>query len=93
MTDDDPLDNILRSMGEARAKPQTSNFIDGVWERIGELCEARNRQRRAALLAGMLLVSLGSGFGVTNTAAIASSTHEALDGAPLSPAALLRVAP
>tara|TARA_R110000782_G_scaffold268689_1_gene365466 strand:+ start:2456 stop:2737 length:282 start_codon:yes stop_codon:yes gene_type:complete len=93
MTEDDPLDTVLRSMGEARATLQTSDFMDGVWVRIGEICEAKNRQRRAALFAGMLLVSLGSGFGVTNNPANASSAEEALDGAKLSPAALLKVAP
>ena len=71
-----------------------SEFRDKVWQRIGQMSEARERRRKTILGLAIFAVALGAGMGTTQSPAHAERPGFGLtDGASLSPSALLRVTP
>ncbi|TNE43082.1 MAG: hypothetical protein EP345_04710 [Sphingomonadales bacterium] len=72
----------------------SDDFMDGVWMRAGQLEERSSERARLALFAAMAFVGLGAGIGATAAPASAETAgFRLVDGADLSPAALLHVEP
>lgn len=92
---DNELDGFLRSLAGQHASPEAGvGFHDKVWQRIGQMSEARDQRHRAFLGLAMFAVALGTGVGATQTPAHAQrSSSGFLDVTELSPAALLHVSP
>ena len=90
------LDASLKQLAAHDVGHAQSDFMDGVWQRAGQLGEIADRRRRAALFCGLFVVGLGAGFGTVsspydqgsppNFAYNDFASHE-----NLSPAALLHV--
>ncbi|MCJ2178408.1 hypothetical protein [Novosphingobium album (ex Hu et al. 2023)] len=93
--DDYQFDNCLRDLaGPAGTGDAGSEFHAKVWQRIGQMVEARDQRRRAVLGLAIFAVALGTGVGVTQSPAKAEGARTALaDGTDLSPAVLLHVSP
>lgn len=94
MQDENRLDIALASLGSVRDPVPPEGFMDGVWMRAGRLEEVSARRGRLAFFAAMTFIALGAGFGTTQAPGNAQPPHYRLiDGADLSPAALLHVEP
>lgn len=96
MRDNHSLDAVLGSLSATAAGEVPADFMDGIWQRAGQLGEIADRRRRAALFAGLFLVGLGAGAGTTEWpggygASPAQSGETLILGEPLSPSALLHV--
>jgi hypothetical protein len=92
---DSELDGFLRRLAEHPAASEAgSGFREGVWQRIGQMSEARDQRRRTILGLAIFAVALGTGVGATQTPAHAQRSAPAFaDVTDLSPAALLHVSP
>ena len=93
--DDDQLDGLLHGLSfETTPLEVGPEFQDRVWQRIGEMSEARERRRRTLLGLAIVAVGLGTGMGATQRPAYAEDAGYTLTaGADLSPSALLHVTP
>ena len=88
------LDAALDALGATAAPPVPDGFLDGVWQRAGQLQERSNGRRRMALFCGLFVIGLGAGFGTIQTSAAATSASYQISSIDsLSPAALLHVEP
>ncbi|WP_052223360.1 hypothetical protein [Novosphingobium malaysiense] len=92
---DQDLDRWLQGLAERPlAMDAEEDFHERVWQRIGQMSEARDQRRRTVLGLAMVAVALGTGIGATHSPAHAARAGLALaDGSDLSPAALLHVSP
>ncbi len=94
MQNEDQLDRALASLGSAKGPVLSDDFMDGVWMRAGQMEEAAGQRRRLALMAGMAVIGLGTGFGTVQAPAYAEpASYQLIDGTDLSPAVLLHVTP
>lgn len=94
MHDESRLDMTLASLGARQRPSLPEGFMDGVWMRAGRQEEVSRGRFRLVLMAGMALIGLGSGFGITQAPARAeASGYSLMDGSELSPASLLHVEP
>lgn len=94
MHHDDHLDRALKSLGNVAAPSLSGDFMDGVWLRAGQMEQAAGQRRRLALMVGMAFIGLGTGIGVVQAPASAEpASYQLIDGADLSPSALLHVEP
>ncbi len=94
MGDDARMDSILNALAQQHADDLPPGFMDEIWQRAGEMIEIGNRRRRLALFVGIFAVGLGAGVGTTRSPAHADvSEYQLIDGAQLSPSALLHVEP
>lgn len=94
MQSEETLNATLAMLGAQKTRALPEGFMDGVWMRAGQLEEIAARRTRLALLLGMAFIGLGVGFGAPQTAAHAEpAVYQLVDGADLSPAALLHVEP
>ncbi len=96
MRDNQSLDAVLGSLSATAASEVPPDFMDGVWQRAGQLGEIADRRRRAALFAGLFVVGLGAGAGTSGWpggygASPASFGESLILGEQLSPSALLHV--
>ena len=94
--DDDRLDRLLHALSaEDMTMNAGSDFQDRVWQRIGQIGEAREQKRRIFLGLIITVIGLGTGMGATQTPVYAedASVYSLADGADLSPSALLHVVP
>lgn len=96
MVDNSSLDKALSLLGSQAVAHESADFMDGVWQRAGQLGEIAERRRRAALFSGLFVVGLGAGIGATGLPhSFGSSPQIAYNdfaaGDQLSPAALLHV--
>ena len=96
MSDYPSLDASLKQLAAHDIVHDPSDFMDGVWQRAGQLGEVADRRRRAALFCSLFVIGLGAGFGTTimpyNQGSPASSAYNDFASTePLSPAALLHV--
>ena len=92
MTANDPLDAPLRALSGLSSGPVQDGFLDGVWQRAGELQAQQDGRQRLGLFAGLFVVGLAAGAGVPQTAALASERPAvSLSGDALAPASLLQV--
>jgi hypothetical protein len=96
MRDNQSLDAVLGSLSATAASEVPPDFMDGVWQRAGQLGEIADRRRRAALFAGLFVVGLGAGAGTSGWPSEYSAPTEIVGeslvgGESLSPAALLHV--
>ena len=88
------LDEMLAMIDHDDVPELPTNFADGVWMRVGEVQERRAATRSNLLAAGMFLVAVGTGFGVTERPALAHGLDKSLAGTTdYSPATLLHVTP
>ena len=92
------LDAVLGSLSATAASEVPADFMDGVWQRAGQLGEIADRRRRAALFAGLFVVGLGAGAGASEWpggfgASPAPFGESLILGEQLSPSALLHVEP
>lgn len=96
MRDNQSLDAVLGSFSATTASVVPADFMDGVWQRAGQLGEIADRRRRAALFVGLFAVGLGAGAGTSEW----PGSHRAsspefggglIIGEQLSPSALLHV--
>lgn len=97
MRDEHSLDAVLGTLS-ATASEVHADFMDGVWQRAGQLGEIADRRRRTALFVGLFVVGLGAGAGTSGWpggygAASAQSGESMILGEQLSPSALLHVEP
>ncbi|MEL7196756.1 MAG: hypothetical protein AAFY42_03505 [Pseudomonadota bacterium] len=65
MVDHSSLDSSLKLLGSQAFAQQPPDFMDGVWQRAGQLGEIADRRRRAALFSGLFMIGLSAGMGVT----------------------------
>ncbi|OJW73692.1 MAG: hypothetical protein BGO57_14860 [Sphingomonadales bacterium 63-6] len=94
MRDEHRLDKALTLLGSGSERAIPEDFMDGVWVRAGRLEEASVRRTRLALFVAMAFIGLGAGFGTTQAPANAEPAgYQLVEGADLSPAALLHVEP
>ncbi len=96
MRDNQSLDAVLGSLSATAASEVPPDFMDGVWQRAGQLGEIAERRRRAALFAGLFVVGLGAGAGTSGWpggygASPAPFGESLILGEQLSPSALLHV--
>ncbi|WP_126172993.1 hypothetical protein [Altericroceibacterium xinjiangense] len=89
--DDNDLDAALARMtAEASACRAGADFHTCVWERVGGMRRAQERNRRALLSLGIFAVALGAGMGTTRASLSAEPVRNSLAiGAELAPSALL----
>ncbi|AMG75159.1 hypothetical protein [Sphingopyxis granuli] len=94
MRNEQRLDNALARLRSSADPALPDGFMDGVWMRAGQM-EALSAQRtRFVLFAAMAFIGLGAGFGTTQAPAHAEPAgYQLVEGANLSPAALLHVEP
>ena len=96
MSDYPSLDASLKQLAAHDIVHDPSDFMDGVWQRAGQLGEIADQRRRTALFVGLFVVGLGAGAGTsgwpggygTSSAPFGDS---AILGEQLSPSALLHV--
>ena len=96
MRDNHSLDAVLGTLSATGTSEVPADFMDGVWQRAGQLGEVADRRRRAALFCSLFVIGLGAGFGTTimpyNQGSPASSAYnDFASNEHLSPAALLHV--
>jgi len=93
--DEDRLGYALRTLSDTPLQFEAgAGFRDAVWQRVGEMSEARDRRGRAILGAAIILVSLTTGLGSTFSPAMAEPvTYAISDGSELAPSTLLHVSP
>ena len=65
MIDHSSLDTSLKLLGSQAVAHEPADFMDGVWQRAGQLGEIADRRRRAALFSGLFVIGLGAGIGTT----------------------------
>jgi hypothetical protein len=94
MDNNSHLDASLAALGASATAAAPDGFLDGVWQRAGQLQERADGRRRLALFCGLFVVGLGAGFGTIHTPTAANSAPYQLDSIDdLSPSALLHVEP
>lgn len=94
MRDEHRLDKALARLGSGSGGAIPEDFMDGVWMRAGRLEEVSARRTHLVLFAAMAFIGLGAGFGTTRAPANAEPAgYQLVEGADLSPAALLHVEP
>lgn len=96
MRDNQTLDAMLGTLASQETCDVPADFMNGVWQRAGQLGEVVERRRRMALFAGLFVVGLGAGAGTgewpSHYGLGQPGTGESLVfGERLSPAALLHV--
>jgi len=65
MTKNPSFDTTLSSLAAKTGGSIPEGFMDGVWQRAGQLGEIADRRRRAALFSGLFVIGLGSGVSTT----------------------------
>lgn len=65
MTKHPSVDTTLASLAAETSASHPEGFMDGVWQRAGQLGEIADRRRRAALFSGLFVIGLGTGVGTT----------------------------
>ena len=93
--DDNTLDTVLNEIAATQpAAHAGEGFRDAMWQRVGELTEAREMRRKTFLGVAVVVVSLTTGFGAAVTPAMAEpDSYTFLDGSELAPSSLLHVEP
>tara|TARA_R110000787_G_scaffold286414_1_gene404741 strand:- start:17836 stop:18120 length:285 start_codon:yes stop_codon:yes gene_type:complete len=89
-------DQLDQSLGALAASTMTAvareGFIDGVWQRVGQLQERAEARTRLALFCGVFAVGLGAGLGTVQIPDFGKqATYSLIAGNDLSPSALLHV--
>ena len=92
MRDNHSLDAVLGTLSATGTSEVPADFMDGVWQRAGQLGEIADRRRRTALF----VVGLGAGAGTNGWpggygTSSASFGESLILGEQLSPSALLHV--
>ncbi|WP_138921424.1 hypothetical protein [Novosphingobium pentaromativorans] len=91
--DDREIDRLLQKLAlENMPESIVPEFYDGIWERIGRL--QQGRESRHKMMAAFCIVALGLGAGMATTgvpAAAQKHRYAIVEGADLSPAALLHI--
>ena len=86
------LDPVLEALGHDAPVGIRDDFMEGVWERVGDIGARRERTLQTIVFAGLLVVGLGAGALTVQTPVYAKDTRYTLiDEARLSPADLLHV--
>ena len=94
MNNHELFDRALAGLGNMRDPSVPDGFMEGVWARAGQFEAKASGRARLALFAAMAFVGLGAGIGSTAAPASAeTASFRLVDGADLSPAALLHVEP
>lgn len=94
MRNDARIDRLLQAFARQDVYDLPPGFMDAMWQRAGEMSEIGNRRRRMALFVGIFAVGLGAGVGTSRSPAYADvPEYRLIDGAELSPSALLHVEP
>ena len=96
MRDNHSLDAVLGTLSATGTSEVPADFMDGVWQRAGQLGEIAARRRRPALFVGLFVVGLGAGAGTNGWpggygTSSASFGESLILGEQLSPSALLHV--
>lgn len=86
------LDPILSALAHDVAPSVPGGFMEGVWERVGDISARQDRAMRSMLFAGLFAVGLGAGALTVQAPVYAQETaYPLFSDARLSPAALLHV--
>ena len=86
------LEPLLDALAGDAPSGVSSDFMEGVWERVGDISARRERTMRSALFAGLFAVGIGAGALTVQTPAYAHDrNYPLLNEAHLSPSALLHV--
>lgn len=86
------LEPILDALARDVAPSVPGGFMEGVWERVGDIGARRDRTMRSMLFAGLFAVGLGAGALTVQAPVYAQdSAYPLFSDARLSPAALLHV--
>lgn len=88
------LNQVLARLGQSPCPGVSEGFMDGVWERAGEMAERRDSRMRLSLFVGLAAIGLGAGATVAQAPAYAQHpTYLVSNEARLSPAVLLHLGP
>ena len=86
------LDPILSALAHDVAPSVPGGFMEGVWERVGDISARQDRAMRSMLFAGLFAVGLGAGALTVQAPVYAQEpTYPVFSDARLTPAALLHV--
>jgi|TARA_R100000049_G_C1955356_1_gene108829 hypothetical protein len=86
------LDPILDALSHDAPGGVRDDFMEGVWERVGDMSARRDQTMQSILFAGLLAIGLGAGALTVQTPAYAKDARYTLvDETRLSPADLLLV--
>lgn len=93
---DQGLDASLSALGVLSPVCEPDAFMDGVWQRAGQLGEIAERRRRTAMFCGLFVVGLTAGAGTIGLpygygAGERAPGYDFAASDQLSPAALLHV--
>ncbi|BBC71676.1 conserved hypothetical protein [Altererythrobacter sp. B11] len=93
--DEVTLDNALaRLAANTHASDWSPDFYPGVWQRIGQMQERRDRRGRSLLGLVVAVVALGAGLGTSGLPLYAQAeTPLMAETTQLAPSALLHVSP
>ncbi|MCT2400901.1 MULTISPECIES: hypothetical protein [Novosphingobium] len=92
--DDEALDMLLRRLAaDAPVMVAGPEFHDSLWQRIGQMTEAREHRRRTILGLLIFAIGLGAGMGTQYPGPAHPVGYTLVDGADLAPSALLHIAP
>ena len=96
MTDDPRLDTSLRALRVQSSVCEPDAFMNGVWQRAGQLGEIAERRRLTTMFCGLFLVGLTAGASTIGLpygygAASQTASYEFAASEQLTPAALLHV--
>lgn len=93
--DETTLDDALARLAASSHGPDWSpDFYPGVWQRIGQMQERRDRRGRSLLGLGVAVVALGAGLGASGLPLYArAETPVMAETSRLAPSALLHVSP
>ena len=84
------LDPILSALAHDIAPSVLGGFMEGVWERVGDMSARRDGAMRSMLFAGLFAVGLGAGALTVQAPVYAQEpAYPLFSDARLSPAALL----
>lgn len=85
-------DALARIAARSHAPGSSQDFYPGVWERVGQMQERRERRGRSLLAVGVAVVALGAGLGTSGVPLYAKAeTHVMAEPSQLAPSALLHV--
>ncbi|OBX18948.1 hypothetical protein A9995_10450 [Erythrobacter sp. QSSC1-22B] len=86
------LEPILEALAGGPPSEVSTDFMEGVWERVGDINARRERTVRSALFIGLFAVGLSAGAFTVQTPVYAQDrNYPLLNEARLSPSALLHV--
>lgn len=86
------LDQSLGALAAVATGTVQEGFVDGVWQRVGQMQERAEARTKLALFCGIFVVGLGAGLGTVEAPTAGQPvTYNLIAGDDFSPSALLHI--